>query len=112
MLKTASPRPQLSATLLARKGQAGPSQLQPHGQSTPPPIPIAGGRRSGHLIPQSAADTPRDKATFRLPAPLLKRLRILAAREGVSQQDLVAAALEAMIEREADARGCLCAADR
>lgn len=106
----------LSATLLARKGQAGPSRL--HTPVHRPLRPISGVTGSGHFDTETISDndgTPPQntsekmvRKSVRLPKSVDDGLRILAARDGISQQALLADLVHNLLQREGGINGCLC----
>lgn len=117
----------LAGTLLARKGQACPAGARAHaGIASPPPLPPATPRsarprradnvRSLETAATTAAgrkDQPdagkagRVTLTVKLDPARRARLKILAAREQRTSQDLMIEALDALLEARGPACACM-----
>ena len=88
---------ELTAALMSRKGEAQPSRLFVMTPLVPAP------RRDG---PEAPAED-RRRLTLRLDRERHMRLKFAAAHLGISLQDLMIAALDAHLAREAP---CICCA--
>jgi len=120
----------LSASLLARKGQASPTVRQSesvHGpfsqervkEMFPPKRPqlVTQAARKA-LVPGTRGQSPkahtgkRARKTLRLDREKNRQLRLLAAHLGVSQQSLMAKAVSALLKEETGQVGCICGAKK
>lgn len=96
----------LSAKLLARKGAAKPSTHQPAIARL-----IECDERFSSMTggaPQAAFQERRVKKTVKLGAELNRKLCLLSARVGISQQKLMEKAIYALIEQAQAEDGCIC----
>ncbi|WCL54711.1 hypothetical protein [Gimibacter soli] len=123
----------LTASLLARKGQARPSagiHFEPTPQQTARPAAGTGAspvRLTLERTPERAAPRPEPVAekrpvlvkaepakpvskTLRVDRETHIKLRLLAAGRGVTQQSLMHEAVEALLAAEEGKGGCLCGA--
>lgn len=114
----------LSASLLARKGDARPANrvqemfVPRNAPQARAPLPIAPARaksepatlprvrKTGASSKSVAAD--RKQKSLRLERETDRALRMLAARDGVTQQSLMEAAVKALIDEKSDETGCVC----
>lgn len=88
----------LSANLLVRKGRAVPS-----GQNVEPLF-----QNIDLKVPQTKLVKRPIRKSLRVTERDNKRLRILAARLGVSQQRIMETALLKMLDEASDPNGCIC----
>ncbi|WP_417466233.1 hypothetical protein [Kordiimonas sp.] len=114
----------LSASLLARKGDARPANRvqemfvprnAPQARAPLPIVPakaknepttLPKARQTSAATKSAAAD--RKQKSLRLERETDRALRMLAARDGVTQQSLMEAAVKALIEEKSDETGCVC----
>jgi hypothetical protein len=98
----------LTASLLARKGQANPTDgMQPAGMSSPAAAPLGHNDRrqnSEHMIPKRPVGSGKRIAmTVRLDHEQHLRLRVFSAHKQRSSQEILALALDRYIDEHAPA---------
>ncbi len=127
----------LSASLLARKGDARPanrvkemfvprSAPQPHASEPRTPKACSPETRASLLPARAKSEKPvqlrehgtspapqtsvaaRKQKSLRLDLVTDRALRMLAARDGVTQQSLMEAAVKTLINEKSDEAGCVC----
>jgi hypothetical protein len=88
----------LTASLLARKGNAVPVVFAPRFFDAPAVMQLPFGHDGGQMIEAVARDR---RTSVRLDPPRQRRLRLLAGRLGVSKQALLVRAFDEIVAREA-----------
>ncbi len=114
----------LSASLLARKGDARPANrvqeifVPRNAPQAHAPLPIVPARAKSEPMalprthktgtPAKSTTADRKQKSLRLERETDRALRMLAARDGVTQQSLMEAAVKALIKEKSDETGCVC----
>lgn len=92
----------LNASLLARKGSAFPATQTPRHLAS---VPGEQGARSASKYKDQKTTK---KKHFRIGSEADKDLRLLAVREGLSQQALIEKALHDYLDQAFEESGCIC----